>query len=165
MDDQKKTSALLVGGMALFLLVLVVALLLAARGQGNAESASPSQGPDTAILNIVWQWTQLTDQASGSAVTTVPSPEDYTLIFNPDGTFNGMADCNSISGTYSTQNGFFVNVQTSTRAFCGEGSLDTLYLQTLSQVVAGGPDGAGGLALETAGGAQRMQFKNGGSAR
>ena len=34
----------------------------------------------------------------------------------------------------------------------------------LNQVAAGGPDGAGNLALETAGGAQRMLFKNGGPA-
>ena len=38
------------------------------------------------------------------------------------------------------------------------------YLQLLSSVAAGGPDGAGGLALETAGGEQRMLFKNGGPA-
>ena len=37
------------------------------------------------------------------------------------------------------------------------------YLQLLSSVAAGGPDGAGNLALETAGGAQRMLFKNGGA--
>ena len=32
-------------------------------------------------------------------------------------------------------------------------------------IVAGGPDGAGNLALETAGGEQRMVFKNGGAAQ
>jgi hypothetical protein len=31
--------------------------------------------------------------------------------------------------------------------------------------VAGGPDGAGGLALENAGGEQRMLFQNGGPAK
>ena len=97
-------------------------------------------------------------------MTTVPNPGSYTLIFYPDETFSGTADCNSISGTYSTRNGFSVKVQTSTMAYCGENSLDTLYLSTLAEVVAGGPDGAGGFALETAGGAQRMEFKNGGTA-
>ncbi len=42
--------------------------------------------------------------------------------------------------------------------------MDQQYLQLLSSVAAGGPDGAGGLALETAGGEQRMSFKNGGAA-
>jgi hypothetical protein len=49
-------------------------------------------------------------------------------------------------------------------AACGEDSLDQQYLDLLSQVVAGGPDGSGGLALETAGGEKRMSFSNGGSA-
>ena len=46
-------------------------------------------------------------------------------------------------------------------AHCGENSLDQQYVQLLSSIVAGGP---GGLALETAGGEQRMLFKNGGAA-
>jgi hypothetical protein len=49
-------------------------------------------------------------------------------------------------------------------AYCGESSLDQQYLQLLGSIAAGGPDGAGGLALETAGGEQRMLFKNGGPA-
>jgi hypothetical protein len=48
--------------------------------------------------------------------------------------------------------------------FCGEASLDQQYLKLLGSIVAGGPDGQGNLALETAGGAQRMLFKNGGPA-
>jgi hypothetical protein len=49
-------------------------------------------------------------------------------------------------------------------AYCGETSLDQQYLTLLGSVAAGGPDGAGGFALETAGGEQRMLFKNGGAA-
>jgi hypothetical protein len=43
--------------------------------------------------------------------------------------------------------------------------LDQQYLQLLTSVASGGPDGAGGLVLETAGGAQRMTFQNGGPAQ
>jgi hypothetical protein len=49
-------------------------------------------------------------------------------------------------------------------AACDLGSMDQQYLTLLGDVAAGGPDGAGGLALETAGGAQRMLFSNGGAA-
>jgi hypothetical protein len=49
-------------------------------------------------------------------------------------------------------------------AFCGETSLDQQYLQLLGEVAAGGSDGSGGLALETSGGAQRLQYSNGGAA-
>lgn len=156
------------------ILIVIVAIFLArgiraARDEGAPPTAVPTSTPaatadmNAAIQNIVWQWTQLTNQATGE-VTAVSSPASYTLIFRADETFTGTADCNEISGTYSTQNGFSISVRSATRAFCGEDSLDTLYLSTLEDVVAGGPDGAGGLALETGGGEKRMQFRNGGAA-
>lgn len=43
------------------------------------------------------------------------------------------------------------------------GSMDQVYLELLDEVAAGGPDGAGGLMLQTAGGAQQMLFSNGGA--
>lgn len=49
-------------------------------------------------------------------------------------------------------------------ASCGEASLDQQYLTLLGSIAAGRPDGTGGLALETAGGEQRMLFKDGGTA-
>ena len=50
-------------------------------------------------------------------------------------------------------------------AACGGDSLDIQYFELLDAIVTGGSDGAGGLALETAGGEQRMAFVNGGAAR
>ena len=49
-----------------------------------------------------------------------------------------------------------------TMALCSPDSLDQEYLRLLGSVVAGGLDGAGGLALESAGGAERLVFQNGG---
>lgn len=139
-----------------FSLILLICLGLAA---ACAPAATPT--PSNSIQNILWQWTTLTDQGK---VTTVPNPENYTIVFNADDTLNGKADCNSFAGTYSQQNGFSIKLGATTMAFCGEASLDQQYLQLLGSVAAGGPDGAGGMALETAGGAQRMLFKNGGPA-
>jgi heat shock protein HslJ len=89
----------------------------------------------------------------------VTIPNKYTITFNSDGTVDGKADCNSFSGTYSMTNGVIITIGTSTQALCGANSMDQQFLQLLSSVVAGGPDGSGGLALESAGGAQRMLFK------
>jgi heat shock protein HslJ len=89
----------------------------------------------------------------------VPDPNLYTITFYEDGTLSGKADCNSFNGTYSQDNGFVITLGPSTMAFCGEASLDRQYLTLLGSIVAGGPDGIGGLALETAGGEQRMLFK------
>jgi heat shock protein HslJ len=136
---------------------LIIAVLLAA----CAPAVTPTPAPTNSITGIVWQWTSVTDQG---ATTTVPNPANYTIIFNSDGTLTGKADCNSFTGVYSQENGFTIKLGASTMAFCGEASLDQQYTHLLSNVAAGGPDGAGGLALETAGGAQRMLFKNGGAA-
>ncbi len=139
-----------------FIFILVIclgSLLLAACGSGSdSDSASGDS-----ITGVVWQWETVTNQDTNET-TTVPDPENYTIEFKEDGTFTGQADCNSISGTYSTASGFSITLGPSTLAFCGEASLDTVYLDLLSNVAAGGPDGTGGLALETAGGQQRMRF-------
>jgi heat shock protein HslJ len=123
--------------------------------------AAPAQA--NPIQNINWQWTDVTNKTTGE-VTTVQNPENYTIVFNADGSLDGKADCNTFNGTYSQSNGFSIKIGTSTKAYCGDTSLDQQYLDLLANVAAGGPDGSGGLALETAGGEQRMQFKDGGPA-
>ncbi len=113
--------------------------------------------------DIVWQWTSVTTKPTGET-TTVTDPQNYTITFRDDGTLSGKADCNSFTGTYSQEGGFTITLGASTMAACAEGSLDQQYLELLSAVVAGGPDGQGNLALENAGGEKRMLFVNGGPA-
>lgn len=137
---------------------LILAILILTACTSEAEPASSDS-----ITGIVWQWESVTEQPTRNTIT-VPDPQNYTLIFNEDGTFTGQADCNNIAGTYSQEGGFTITLGPSTLAFCGEDSLDVQYLDLLSQVVAGGPDGSGGLALETPAGQMRMIFSNGGAA-
>jgi heat shock protein HslJ len=122
--------------------------------------AAPTQ-PANPIQGINWQWVSVTDKTSGQT-TSIAAPAQYTISFTADGFVNGLADCNSFTGTYSQASGMAIQITTMTRAACPEGSLDQQYIQLLESVAAGGPDGAGNLALETAGGAQRMLFQNGG---
>jgi heat shock protein HslJ len=136
---------------------LGIVLLLAA----CTQAATPT--PNDSIQDIVWQWVSVTNKITGE-VTTVTNPENYSITFNADGTLVGKADCNNFNGTYSQENGFTITIGASTKAYCGDASLDQQYLTLLSSVAAGGPDGSGGLALETAGGEQRMLFKDGGPA-
>jgi heat shock protein HslJ len=130
------------------LVILVAIFALIARNQATSS--------DT-IQGIVWKWSNVTNQTT-SEVVSLANPENYTIVFNEDGTLNGQADCNNFTGTYSQSNGFTITLGATTMAFCSEESLDQQYLTLLSSVVAGGPDGTGGLALETAGGEQRMLF-------
>lgn len=135
-----------------FLLVALVCLLLLVSCK---QETTPV--PDS-IQGVLWQWVSVTNQPTG-AVTTVPDPENYTITFNSDGTLNGKADCNNFNGTYSQENGFIITLGASTKAYCGDDSLDQQYLSLLGGVVAGGPTGDGNLALENAGGEQRMLFQ------
>jgi uncharacterized protein YraI len=128
---------------------------------GSTGSGSTSSGSD--ITGIVWKWQTLDDVAAGSS-TRVDDPNKYTIVFNTDGTTTGRADCNTFSGTYSQANGFTISVTPDVMAACDQGSMDQQFLNLLDEVAAGGPDGAGGLTLQTAGGAQTMRFSNGGPA-
>ena len=121
---------------------------------------APTANP---ITNIVWQWTSVTNQTTRET-TEVASPQDYTITFRDDGTLSGQADCNTFTGTYSQEAGFSITLGAMTMAACGDASLDQQYLQLLESIAAGGPDGAGNLALETDGGEQRMLFNDGGAA-
>ena len=123
----------------------------------------PTATPSNTITDIVWQWKSVTTKPTGET-TTVSDPQNYTITFREDGTLSGKADCNSFTGTYSQESGFSIKLGASTMAYCGEASLDQQYLELLSAVVAGGPDGQGNLALENAGGEKRMLFTNGGAA-
>lgn len=138
------------------ILCIAAVLLLSACGSSDTPSDS--------ITGIVWQWTSLSNKTTGET-TTIANPQNYTITFNEDGTLEGLADCNRFSGSYSQENGFAIELGAITEMYCGDSSLDQQYLSTLSSVAAGGPDGQGNLALETAGGEQRMLFGNGGAAK
>lgn len=156
----------------LFIIVLIALLTIVVVGCASNESESAADTDPNQVTDVVWEWETL-KAATGevddggrpmSEETAIPNPENYTLILREDGTFSGKADCNEISGTYSTESGYSFTMGASTLAFCGEESLDQQYVDLLSRVVAGGPNGAGGFALETPGGSERMEFRNGGAA-
>jgi heat shock protein HslJ len=139
-------------------------LLLAACAQ--VEPTPVPEVPPAAgntITNIVWKWETLDDQAANSS-TRVPNPDLYTIVFHQDGTTEGQADCNTFRGTYSQDGGFFITVRPDVMAACDQGSMDQQFLSLLGDIAAGGPDGAGGLRLQTPGGAQQLDFSSGGAA-
>ena len=124
-------------------------------------AATPS---NRTITDIVWQWTSVTNQTDRRK-DRGPQSAAYTITFRDDGTLSGKADCNTFTGTYTQEGGFFITAKPDVMAACGGDSLDQQYFELLDAIVAGGPDGAGGFALETAGGEQRMEFVNGGAAQ
>ncbi len=133
------------------------------RNKDGTLAVQAVTAPANSIQGILWQWVSVINQTTGETIT-VPDPSKYTITFKTDGTLEGIADCNNFAGSYSQENGFSIKLGAITQAYCGETSLDQQYLVLLNSLAAGGPDGAGGLALETAGGEQRMLFTNGGPA-
>ncbi|MEA3338204.1 MAG: META domain-containing protein [Chloroflexota bacterium] len=86
------------------------------------------------IVNIEWQWSDLTAKELSSQSAT-PYPENYTITFFPDNTVSIKADCNMVQGTYIARgNTLLIEMGPSTMAFCGEDSLDQQFLALLSQV-------------------------------
>ncbi len=153
----------------LLLACLSIVLIIGAACYPPATPVPPTAPPPpaaspNAITNIVWQWETFNDVAAGTSMR-VPDANKYTIVFFSDGTTKGQADCNTFSGTYSQANGFTINVTPDIMAACDLGSMDQQYLNLLDDVAAGGSDGAGGLMLQTAGGAQQMLFSNGGPAQ
>jgi heat shock protein HslJ len=107
----------------LFLTILAASALLLS---GCASTA----GGD--ITGPTWHLTSFTtDQrqeiVSAEAVAT------YTITFNDDGTWNGQADCNQVSGTYTIEGESILTITLgpSTMAACGEDSLSDRYLEAL----------------------------------
>jgi heat shock protein HslJ/uncharacterized protein YraI len=156
----------------LSLSILVLAAILAACSSAETPTPEPTEVPPTPtegvqaasvedILDINWQWVDLVESEPANQ-SVVPNPEDYTLVFRDDGTLGIQADCNMVQGTFFQEgSALIIELGPSTRAACGEDSLDQLYLDTLDQVNSFGVQ-AGQLKLS--GENFTMGFEDGGSA-
>ena len=114
------------------------------------------------LTGTTWQWVE-TVAADDGKHTIIPTPEKFNLVFREDGTYAGLADCNVIGGRYAWEDGFQIQPGMSTRAFCGETSLDQTFLNLLEQVASAKGDEDDRLILEAKDGT-KMIFRNGGSA-
>jgi heat shock protein HslJ len=99
-----------------------------------ALAAFSSLKVEASITEKPWQWVGLVE-TNPTSQSVVPDPENYTLGFSPDGSLNIVADCNMAGGSYALdENSLTIELGPSTMAFCGEQSLDYLYLALLSNV-------------------------------
>ncbi len=125
---------------------------------GIVVVAALSSNNGATLQGTNWEWNSMTE-TSPAAQSVVPNPSSYTITFNDDGTFNGQADCNLFSGTYTADNGqISLLMGPTTLAECGPDSIYNLYLMTLA-VVDGYTLENGGLTLTFGDGAGEMMFK------
>ena len=112
--------------LTLVILSLVVTALLSACG---------AQAPkENKVKDITWKWSSLSETLPAS-ISVVPNPENYTLLLGSDGSLSIKADCNMVGGSYSLDgSALSITLGASTLVYCGDESLDQLYLTSLGQV-------------------------------
>lgn len=104
---------------------LFIGILTLVVGGLVLAACSPSSG--SALTGKTWQWTGSTTAVPASQ-SVVPDPENYTITFNADGTFQAKVDCNQAAGDYTTSGSeLTITLGPSTLAACPEGSLDGLF--------------------------------------
>jgi len=109
---------------ALFALVIGVAAIAAACSGGSS------------LTGNTWKLTAITEKVPAfQGVVPAADQPNYTIEFKSDGTFNAKADCNQLSGSYTTTSsgGLTIVLGPSTLAACPEGSLSSQYVAALGQ--------------------------------
>ncbi len=112
-------------------MVPAVAVVLAMTGcSSNAKLVGPT-----------WQWIGLTLN-NPKHQSAVPDPQNYTLTFQDDGTFQAKADCNQLAGTY-TKSGSSLKLTHGpmTLVACPAGSQSDHYVTLLGTVISYAIDG------------------------
>ena len=88
----------------------------------------------TSLTGVQWGLTELTETQPASQ-SIIPDPENYTLVFQPDGGLQILADCNSGFGSYSIDgDSMGIEIGVLTTAVCGADSLSSLFLDLLERV-------------------------------
>lgn len=135
------------------LITVATALFLASCGSVGGAYTS-------ALAGTTWRLEQL--RAADGASTVPANPARYTLSFTGDGGVSMQLDCNRGNGTW-TSNGdgeLSITPLAVTRAFCGEGSLDTRIARDIGGVRAYERDGAQLTLTMSNGGALVWQRQN-----
>jgi heat shock protein HslJ/uncharacterized protein YraI len=100
------------------------------------ELPAAAEGVDTSgepFIGEVWQWLRI--DFSNDATLVSPNPATYTIEFLPDGSLTGMADCNTMGGSYTVDGASLtIDAFQMTRMACPPESLADEYTQRLSEV-------------------------------
>ena len=88
------------------------------------------------LTGKTWQLTAITEKVPAfQGVVPAADQANYTIEFKSDGTFNAKADCNQLSGTYTTSgsNGLTIVPGPMTLAACPPESLSGQYVEALGK--------------------------------
>ncbi len=110
----------------LTLAALVVAVTVIAAACGNSSSD---------LTGKTWQLTAISEKVPAfQGVVPAADQTKYTITFNKDGSFNAVADCNVVSGSYKTSGtSLTITLGPSTLVACPEGSYGDLFAFALAR--------------------------------
>ena len=104
-----------------------------------APGATPAPSPAAGLTGKAWQLTAITEKTPAfQGVVPADQQASYTITFNTDGTFSAKADCNNLSGTFTTADpttatgDLTLVLGPATLAACADGSYSDLYIVALS---------------------------------
>ena len=86
------------------------------------------------LTGKTWQLTAITEVVPAfQGVVPEADQSRYTITFESNGTYNAQADCNNLSGTYTTTGtgGLSIELGPMTMAACPEDSLSDQYVAAL----------------------------------
>lgn len=101
----------------------------------NTENVPVVHAPtqEATLTNIPWEWVSTTDPKNGTVA--VNDPSRYVILFNDDLTAYIKADCNNVQATYVVDgNNITITTGPTTMVACPPDTLDSVFLQQLSQV-------------------------------
>jgi heat shock protein HslJ len=114
--------------------LLVVALVALA-----VVAAACSSSAGSGLTGKTWQLTAITEKTPAfQGVVPADQQANYTIEFKADGTFSAKADCNNLSGTFTTADPTTASgdltlvLGPATLAACADGSYSDLYIVALS---------------------------------
>ena len=127
--------ALFVTGAAIVTIVVAACSSTTGGSSSPAASAAASAAAGGGLTGKNWQLTALTTKVPAfQGVVPAADQAKYTIEFKTDGTFASKADCNQVSGSYTSTpaGGLTITPGPSTMAACPEGSLGGPYVAALS---------------------------------
>ena len=123
-------------------LVLGICVAGAALAQEATETAEPLS---PTLVGVTWQWEHFSD---GEGEMEIPTP-NYTITFMDDGRFVAQSDCNTVLGSFSTEDHTIsIMPGPTTLVMCPPESLGNDFTRYLSQVVIHSFTDEGNLLLE-----------------
>ena len=102
---------------------------------GGAVLVAACSG-SSSLTGKTWQLTAITEKVPAfQGVVPAADQANYTIQFMPDGNFQAKADCNQLSGTYTTtgSGGLTIALGPMTLAACPEGSMSDQYVAALGK--------------------------------